>query len=187
MTENIINTLKKPRLSVKAQTFATLVAIVSAVVLPELFHVVGAVSGSGSALGETFLPMQLPIILVGLLAGPYAGLIAGLLSPLISFGVTAMPAAVMLPFMMLELAAYGFVSGILSECRMPVIAKVLIAQIAGRVIRAAAILFGVYALNSKMNVSVIWTSIAVGLPGLILQWAFIPLIINRLENYKNER
>ena len=74
-----IKTIEKPRLSVKVQAIATLTAIVGAVAVPQIFHVIGAVSGVGTSLGEAFLPMHLPIILVGLLAGPYAGAIAGLL------------------------------------------------------------------------------------------------------------
>ena len=107
------NTYAKPKLSVKTQTLATIVAIVAAVVLPQLFHLMGAVSGLGTALGETFLPMHLPIILAGLLAGPYVGAIAGVLSPLISFALTGMPTAAMLPFMMIELFVYGLTSGLL--------------------------------------------------------------------------
>ena len=75
----ILKTMEKPALSFKAQTLATIAAIVGAVVVPQFFHMLGAISGLGTALGETFLPMHLPIILVGLLAGPYAGAIAGLL------------------------------------------------------------------------------------------------------------
>ena len=62
-------TMSKPKLSVKVQTLATVTAIVAAVAVPQLFHVMGAVSGLGTSLGETFLPMHLPIIIVGLLAG----------------------------------------------------------------------------------------------------------------------
>ena len=59
-----------PRLSVSVKAAATVLAIVAAVALPQLFHVIGAVSGRGTALGVAFLPMHLPIIFVGLIAGP---------------------------------------------------------------------------------------------------------------------
>ena len=111
MTNGII--IKGRKLSVKAQTLAALIALVSAVALPQIFHLMGAVSGLGTSLGETFLPMHLPILAVGLLAGPWAGLAAGALAPLVSFGLTGMPAAAMLPFMMSELAVYGLVPGLL--------------------------------------------------------------------------
>lgn len=179
-----IKTIEKPRLSVKVQAIATLAAIVGAVAVPQIFHVIGAVSGLGTSLGEAFLPMHLPIILVGLLAGPYAGAIAGLLGPLASFALSGMPSAVMLPFMMVELCIYGLTAGLLRNVKLPTIVKVLAVQIAGRAVRAGAILLGVYAFGSKVNVSTIWTSIGAGLFGLALQWALLPLIVYRVENLK---
>ena len=107
MSTAILKSSTKSGLSVKAQTLATIAAIVGAVAVPQIFHVLGRVSGLGTALGETFLPMHLPIILVGLLAGPYAGAIAGLLGPLASFALAGMPGIVMLPFMMIELCEIG--------------------------------------------------------------------------------
>lgn len=181
MTNGIV--IKGRKLSVKAQTLAALIALVSAVALPQIFHLMGAVSGLGTSLGETFLPMHLPILAVGLLAGPWAGLAAGALAPLVSFGLTGMPAAAMLPFMMIELAVYGLVSGLLAGRRMPTLAKVLAAQVAGRAVRAAAICVSVYIFGKNaVPVSVIWTSITAGIFGLALQWVLLPLAVYRVEN-----
>ncbi len=173
------NTYAKPKLSVKTQTLATVGAIAAAVILPQLFHLMGAVSGLGTALGETFLPMHLPIIL----AGPYVGAIAGVLSPLISFALTGMPTVAMLPFMMIELCVYGLSAGLLRSVNLPNIVKVLIAQVAGRGVRAIAILIAVYAFgNTAVPVAVIWNSIVAGIFGIVLQWALIPLIVYRAEH-----
>lgn len=183
----VLKSITKPHLSIKIQIFAAIAAIAAAVAVPQLFHFLGAVSGLGTALGETFLPMHLPIILVGLLAGPYAGAISGLLGPLASFAISGMPVAVMLPFMMIELCAYGLFAGLLRNVKMPTIAKVFITQVAGRAVRAAAILISVFAFgNESVNVSAIWMSICVGIFGIVLQWALIPLIVYRVENSKNE-
>lgn len=180
-----IRTLEKPRLSVKVQTLATIGAIVGAVVVPQVFHVIGALSGVGTSLGETFLPMHLPILLVGLLAGPWAGAVSGLLGPLASFALSGMPGTAMLPFMMIELCIYGLCAGLLRNVKMPTVLKVLIAQIAGRGVRAVAILLSVYAFgNQSIAVAVIWNSIGAGLFGLCLQWALLPLIVYRVENLK---
>ncbi len=184
---SILKSAEKPRLSVKVQTLAALAAIVGAVALPQLFHVMGAVSGLGTALGETFLPMHLPIILVGLLAGPYAGAASGLLAPLASFALSGMPGAAMLPFMMIELCAYGLFAGLLRNVKLPTIVKVLAVQVGGRAVRAAAILLSVYAFgNEQVKVAVIWNSVVTGLFGLVLQWALIPLIVYRVENLRHE-
>lgn len=184
-TTAILKSAAKPRLSFKVQTLATLAAIVGAVAVPQFFHLLGAVSGLGTALGETFLPMHLPIILVGLLAGPYAGAVSGLLGPLVSFAVSGMPGTVILPFMMIELCTYGLVAGLLSGAKMPTIAKLLIVQVAGRAARAAATLIAVYALkSSSIAVASIWLSIVTGVFGIVLQWALLPLIVYRVEHLK---
>lgn len=189
MSEATVKRLEKTNLSVKTQTLATIGAIIAAVAIPQLFHVMGAMSGLGTALGEAFLPMHLPIILVGLLAGPYAGAVAGLLSPAVSFALSGMPTAAMLPFMMIELCAYGLISGALRKVNMPTIVKVLAAQFGGRAIRAIAILLSVYALgNGAIPAAIIWTSVVTGIFGLVLQWALIPLAVYRVENIaKNEK
>lgn len=178
--------ISKPKLSLKAQTFGAIVAIISAVALPQAIHLLGTASGTGTALGEILLPMHLPIILAGLLVGPYAAGIAGLGSPLIAFCLTGMPTAAMLPFMMIELAAYGICAGALRSVRIPDIAKVFTVQVTGRLIRAAAILIGFYCFDSAINPTVILTSIKIGLIGLVLQLVIIPLAVYRLRKADNE-
>ena len=70
---------------------------------------------------------------------------------------------------------------------MPTFSKVVIAQIAGRAVRAVAILAAVYLLgNESVRVASVWTSIATGLFGIALQWALLPLIVYRVENLKKE-
>lgn len=163
--------------TIKTKTAATVISIAAAVALPQLFHLLGMVSNMGTSLGETFLPMHIAIFMVGLLAGPVAGIISGALAPLASFLLTSMPSSAMLPFMIIELAMYGLISGLLAEKKLPTGVKLLAAQFGGRAVRAAAILFGYYLLQTKIAPSVILTSIYAGLPGLILQWVIIPLVI----------
>lgn len=184
MSTNIATkTVVKYPLTIKMQVVATLLAIIGSVVVPQLFHAMGTISGLGTALGETFLPMHLPIILVGLLVGPYAGLIAGLFGPLCSFALSGMPGTSMLPFMMIELAVYGLSVGLLRNVTLPTLGKVIAAQISGRLIRAAAILIAVYAFGStSISVAIIWNSILKGLPGLVLQWGLLPLVVFWVEN-----
>lgn len=184
-TNTAVKTVTKEQLTVKTQVLATLFAVTGAVALPQIFHALGAVSGFGTALGETFLPMHLPIILVGLLAGPYAGIAAGLLGPLCSFALSGMPAVGMLPFIMIELAVYGLSAGLFQNIKLPTLGKVVTVQLAGRVIRAAAILIAVYGLHStSVQTAVIWNSILKGLPGLVLQWGLLPLIMFWTDNKK---
>lgn len=175
---------KSARLSVKVQTIAMIIAVIGAVAVPQLFHMIGAVTGLGVAMGNTFLPMHLPILLVGLIAGPYAGAIAGLFGPLVSFGLTGMPALTLLPFMMLELMMYGLSAGLLRSVKVPTIGKVIVAQFAGRAVRGLAIVAAVAFLNNTTTpVSIIWTSIVQGLPGLVLQWTLIPIVLYKLQKH----
>ena len=177
-TKTMTNAMKRawtmPCLSLKAKTMATIIAVISAVVLPQFLHTVGLAMGNGSALGEIFLPMHLPILLVGLFAGPYAGLIAGVLAPIISYSLTGMPAMAMLPFITIEVAMYGLGAGLFRNLKMPTFRKVLLAQILGRAVRAVAILTAVYVLgNTVVKPAIILASIKTGFAGIVLQWVLI--------------
>ncbi len=173
----------KKTLSLKVKTVATLVSVVCAVVIPQIFHILGATSGLGTSLGEIFLPMHLPVILVGLFAGPAAGAVSGALSPLASFALTGMPYITNLPFMMLELCAYGLFAGLMAGVKMPSVAKVLVAQLAGRIVRIAALAIAFYVFDATKiaPVSVIY-SLKTGLFGLALQWTMIPLTLFYIES-----
>lgn len=181
MNTTVIGAAQRPRLSIKAQAFATLTAVAAAVVLPQLLHWMGALSGIGTALGEALLPMHLPVILVGLLAGPWAGAAAGFLSPLVSVALSGMPSVYMLPIMMAELCVYGAVAGLMRRTSLPTFFQVLAAQVAGRLVRAGVVLVSVYALGSPVAVTTIWMSSVVGLLGIVLQWALLPLLVYRAE------
>ena len=186
MTNTAVKHTTMPRVSVKVQALAAVIAAAAAVALPQLFHVAGAALGLGAAMGETFLPMHLPVILVGLLAGPWAGAIAGLLAPLVSYGLTGMPALAMLPFMTIEVCVYGLSAGLLRNLKFPAVGKVLGVQFAGRLVRAVAILLAFHVLGStKIAPAIIWTSIKAGLPGLILQWVLIPVILWCVERARS--
>ncbi len=177
MTESI-----RTQRAIGTKAWVTAGAVVSAVLLPQIFHLAGIWSGTGALAGSSFLPMHIPVLLAGLLGGPMAGLLAGLVSPVLSFGLTGMPTAAMLPMMMAELAGYGLASGWLRQARMPVFAKLLIAQIAGRGVRALFILAAVIWFHpSGIALSGIWTAVIAGLPGILLQWALIPLLVYRLN------
>lgn len=70
-------------------SFALLVTC-GTVSLPQIFHVMDLILGTGNALGAALLTMHLPVIFVGFLEGTLAGLISGALSPVISFALTGM-------------------------------------------------------------------------------------------------
>ncbi|MFQ7472659.1 MAG: hypothetical protein ACLULK_07565 [Anaerovoracaceae bacterium] len=171
------------RLSFKAQTVAALIAVVAAVVLPQIFHGIGIVSGTGAAMGAAFLPMYLPVMMVGFLAGPYAGAVSGIAAPLISFAVTGMPAAAVLPMIAVEVTACGLFAGLSRSVNMPLILKVLAVQVVGKVFRLGAVFAMIYIAGSQMPAfSSVWMSAKQGLPGIILQLAIIPLVVFYVNN-----
>ncbi|NEG55101.1 ECF transporter S component [Bifidobacterium platyrrhinorum] len=180
--------------SVKFQSIATIIAVVAAVALPQVFHLAGAATGLGTMIGQTLLPMHLPVLLVGLLAGPFAGLATGALAPLASFALTGMPMAPMVPFMVIELASYGLFAGLLRGVRLPVavpsplgwLGKLLAAQVAGRLVDALAIAVAVAFLgNTQMTVASVWTAVGTGMPGLVLQWVLVPVVMAVVDRHRD--
>lgn len=171
--------LNKKPLSIKKQTLAAILAIITAVALPQLFHLLGLATGTGKILGVLFSPMHLPIIFVGLIAGPYAGAISGLLGPAASALLTGMPHGLSLPLMMTELFGYGLAAGLLRNVNISNILKVLIVQIAGRFLRMLGCFALVYVFaKSGVELFGAWTGIARCWPGIILQIILIPVVMN---------
>ena len=182
---SVINMLKasvESKVSVKKQAVGAAVAIIAAVMLPQLLHMAGRAVGVETSLGEILLPMHLPIILVGLLAGPYAGMVAGFLAPLCSFAFSGMPTALMLPIITAEVLTYGFCAGIIKNFKMSMLAKVFSVQIAGRIVRAIVTLLLIYAFGrTNIAVASIWNSVVTGLAGIAIQLVIIPFIVKRFS------
>jgi LytS/YehU family sensor histidine kinase len=168
----------------KAKSITVALAVVAAIVLPQIFHLIGLISGTGNMLGSAFLPMYLPVIIAGLLGGPVVGFIAGAVSPLVSYIISGMPTVTLLPYIIIEISVFGLVSGILSKVKMPLIAKLIITQVAGRTTRLLAIA-AIFVFNSQtVQIVSIWNVLAIALPGIVLQWALVPLLMHRIEGLK---
>ena len=82
------------------------IMIAMCVVLPMAFH---AIPNAGSI----YLPMHIPVLLCGLVTGWPYGLLCGIAGPVMSYLITAMPGIGYLPQMVIELAAYGLITGLL--------------------------------------------------------------------------
>ena len=76
------------------------------VLLPMAFHVIPNA-------GSIFLPMHIPVLICGLFCGTPYGLACGIITPFLSSMTTGMPPAMILPQMMIELAIYGLVTGLI--------------------------------------------------------------------------
>ena len=82
----------------------TAMCLALCVVLPIAFHMIP----DG---GSLFSPIHIPVLICGLACGPLWGLVCGIIGPVLSSFITGLPPAAYLPPMMVELAAYGLITG----------------------------------------------------------------------------
>ena len=163
--------------------------------LPQAFHIFGA------AAGQVLLPMHIPAMLAGFLLGPAAGFLTGVISPVLSNLITGgtMPILIKVPFMMLEVGAYGAFCGLFSQKiftrfrlpePIPTVLTVLAAQIVGRAVNLLCTWFAVQALgvtHPAVSVGAAVASIGAGLPGIVIQLLFIPVLVLTLKKIAGMR
>lgn len=147
-------------------------------------------TGQIQSIGNKLLPMHLPILICGFVCGAPYGLAAGLIVPLlrsILFGMPPMfPTAVS---MALELAVYGFVTGLLYK-KLPknnamIYVALIGAMLIGRVAAGAVnvVLYGVQRTGYSMQMFMAGMFMN-AVPGIILQLVLIPVIIMMLRKAK---
>ena len=147
------------------------------VLAPWLTHHFGGVQA-----GCTFLPMHIFVLLAGLLFGWRAGLLVGLFTPLGSFSISGMPMLTVLPQIIVELTAYGLVTGILREkFNLRIIWALLGAMLIGRLTLGLAVLSLSWGgVNPALYM---WSVIQQGWPGIIIQLIAIPPLARLLSNW----
>lgn len=136
--------------------------------------------------GPTFLPMHIFVLMAGLLFGWRAGLIVGLFTPIASYAVSGMPALTILPQVIIELAAYGSMAGILRQIyNLRTEWSLLGAMIGGRIASLLTIL-AIYFLAGQSYsplglesnpFAAFWSTVSQGWPGILIQLAFIPAVV----------
>ena len=172
------------------------------VVLPIVFHAIPLG-------GRIFLPMHLPTFVAGLVMGPVAGLVVGAGSPILSGLLTGRPTVFYMIPMILELATYGLVSGLLrprfavlfgrrealvevapapGASRAPwaaVTLALLGAMIAGRVVWVATVVWlaPVIGLTAR-TIAMAAGAIGAGWIGMIIQLALIPAVVRAIERVR---
>lgn len=160
--------------NVKRSIF-TAVCIALCVVLPMAFH---SVQNAGSI----FLPMHIPVLLCGLICGWPFGLLCGLAGPLLSSLITGMPPMGYLPAMLIELAVYGLVSGLMMQLvrtkkvYADLYISLVIALLAGRIIAGIAKAL-IFAAGSYSMIAWVTSYFVTSLPGLVIQLVLIPSIV----------
>ncbi len=160
----------------------TAVCIALCVVLPMAFH---AIPNGGTL----FSPMHLPALLAGLLCGWSYGLLCGLAGPLVSSLITGMPPLAYLPSMMIELAAYGLVNGLMfrlvrtKKLSADLYISLVVALLAGRIVAglARALIFA----PGKYTFAAWFTGYFVKTwPAMVIQLTLIPALIVALMKAK---
>lgn len=158
------------------------IMIAMCVVLPMAFH---AIPNAGSI----YLPMHIPVLLCGLVAGWPYGLLCGIAGPVMSHLITGMPPMGYLPQMVIELAAYGLISGLLMNFlpikneTAKVYTSLIGAMLLGRVVSgiSKALIFAKCSYSVTLWVTGLFVT---GLPGIIIQIIFIPVIYFALKKAK---
>ena len=128
------------------------------------------------------------MILVGFMAGTYAGAVSGFLAPLVSFAFSGMPGTALLPFMMIELAVYGLVSGLMyntfkfNKKKMGTYISLLTAMLCGRIVYAISLFVAVNLMGIQCGGPIAAVTATVsGVPGIIIQVLIIPPVVYALE------
>ena len=145
------------------------------IALPRIFHVL-----AGTNAGATFLPMHIAVLIAALTFGITSSTIVAGSSIVCSYLLTGMPSLARLPYMLIELLIYAI---LLSVCNKKFNSYIsLIATIIlGRVLYAGVLAVAINVLGlPTYGISVI-ESIKVGLPGIILQLAFVPVIAKAIK------
>lgn len=155
-------------------------------VLSGLFVAIGLIlpylTGHAAALpGTVLLPMHLPILLCGLLCGPQAGLLVGIATPILSTLLTGMPAPYpMLPILLLQLPAMGFLAGLFAR-RLPLYPALLLAMAGGWAAYGLGF-SGLFLLAGGAPRALSLTAaLYSGIPGMALQLVLVPAIVKLLQ------
>ena len=162
--------------------------LVTAAMLLAVGYILPFFTGQIPQIGNMLCPMHLPVLLCGLLCGWKYGLAVGFLLPLLRSAVlTAPPMFPTAIAMAFALGAYGLRVGWLYarsrwQCVAALYRCLILAMIGGRVVWAAVriVLSGVsgQAFTWQMFLS---GAFLTAIPGIILQLAFIPVVMVALD------
>lgn len=170
------------KLSLGRKALYIFVTVSAAVILPQIVHAAGVLTGTGAALGQALMPMYLPVILLGFCVGPSAGAAAGIISPILSYAISGMPAAALLPFMTAELFCFGLFAGLIKNAKMNFALKVLAVCLAGRFVRIVITAASVYIFGVGMSaLTMAVNAIIAGIPGIVIQILLVPIIVKKAE------
>lgn len=146
-------------------------------------------TGQLPQIGAMLCPMHFPVLLCGFFCGGPAGLLIGFLAPLLRSFLFGMPPLFPMAICMaVELGVYGFVAGFLYR-RLPkrksmVYLSLGIAMLLGRLCWGVAMLL---CLGAEFGMTAFLSgAVTTALPGILLQWLLIPVIVFSIEKHRKE-
>ncbi len=169
---------------ISSKTMLCALSVAFSVALPQVFHLIGNVTPWGSSFAAAFLPMHLPILIFAFAFGSNVGLFSGVLSVLISYCLTGMPAISIVPFMVLELAAYGLVAGLMKDKKMPFMLKLVITMLAGRLVRVGATAFAINVFSFETVSVSMYSLVSASVAGIVLQLILVPFLVKKVNLLK---
>lgn len=168
--------------------------LVLAALLLAIGMVLPLLTGQLKEIGDSLLPMHLTVMLCGVICGWEYGLFIGAALPFLRSVIFGMPP--LYPnaiWMALELATYGLVIGMLYGRRRKFSRGYLFfclvcSMIAGRIVwgAAKAILLGVAGKPFGFEAFLVGGFLD-AIPGLLLQFILIPLIVEAIERSANKK
>ena len=140
------------------------------IALPRIFHVL-----AGQSAGAKFLPMHIMVLVAALVFGITSATFVAGSSIVFSYLLTGMPSIERLPYMLIELVIYGVLLALFNK-KFNSYISLIITMILGRLIYWGVLFVSVNVIGLKAyGISVI-ESVKMGIPGLIIQLLFVPLI-----------
>jgi len=153
------------------------------IALPRIFHML-----AGAGAGATFLPMHICVLIAALTFGAISSTIVAGSSVIFSYLLTGMPSLARLPYMLIELVIYGILLSVFNKKFNSYISLVM-TVVLGRILYAGVLFSAVNILGlSSYGISVM-ESVRIGIPGIILQLLFVPVLVkimNKGMNLKND-
>lgn len=156
--------------------------LATGLILPMIFHLFGLT-------GQIALPMHIPVLIGGFLLSPSLALSLGIITPLVSSVLTGMPVLFpMAVIMMFELGTYAFSASVFTRrMKLPAVPTLILAMVAGRTAAGLTVALLVQLFGVKMNpLLYIKGAVLTGIPGIIIQLIFIPLLIFSIKTYKTK-
>jgi hypothetical protein len=149
------------------------------IVIPTIFHTAGIA-------GNVFLPMHIPVLIGGFLLPAHLALLLGMVTPLINSLITGMPPLFpMATIMVFELGFYGLMASVLyRNIKLPPILSLIISMVVGRLMAGITVFVLAAFFGVKLDpMTFIKGGIITGLPGIIIQLVFIPILMHSIVRY----